>query len=650
MSRIRYGGDYNPEQWPEPVWREDVALMREAGVDLVTVGVFSWATIEPEPGARDFGWLDRVLDLVHSAGIDVCLATPTASPPPWLGHRHPETLPVDFDGRRLSYGSRNQFCPSSPVYREHALALVDDLARRYADHPAVVLWHVGNEFCEVCHCDVTAAHFRTWLRSRHGSLDGLNSAWHTSFWSQRYGSWDEVVPPRRAPYLINPGQRLDFRRFCSDALLECFLAEKAVLRRHSALPVTTNFMGLDQPMDYWELARHEDVVSHDWYPDPADPTAHVKSALSFDLMRSLAGGPWMLMEQSTSAVNWRGRNSPKPAGQLRAQSVQAVARGSDAVCFFQWRASRGGAEKYHSGMVPHAGPDSRVFREVVSLGADLDRLAPVAGGAVAASVAVVLDWESWWAASLDAHPSDDFDLLSRVRDFYEPLFDLGVTVDFRPASADFSAYALVVVPNLYLVRDASPLVSYVEGGGTLVMGFFSGVVDEHDRVHLGGYPAPFRSVLGLRIEEMAPLQAGEVLACSSEALGSFTADFWYDDLRAEGAEVVASLADGGVPVVLRNAFGSGVAWYVATRPEPAAMRRLMDRVVSEAGVTPVLRDVPPGVEAVRRGEALFLVNHGVAPAEVAVPGAFVDLLTGARVSDRVTLDRFGAAALVPRPG
>ncbi|WP_447002886.1 beta-galactosidase [Saccharothrix isguenensis] len=644
MRGLRYGGDYNPEQWPEEVWAEDVELMRRAGVNTVTVGVFSWARIEPRPGERDFGWLDRVLDLLHGGGVEVFLATPTASPPPWLGHRHPETLPVDFDGRRLAYGSRNQFCPSSPVYREHALSLVSDLAERYAGHPALALWHVGNELGQVCHCDVTAAHFRSWLRDRHGSLDALNDAWSTTFWSQGYGSWAEVIPPRRAPYLINPAQRLDFARFCSDALLECFVAERDVLRRAAPdVPVTTNFMGLQQPMDYWELARHEDVVSHDWYPDPFDPTGHVMSALSFDLMRSLAGGPWVLMEQAASAVNWRRRNPPKPAGQLRAQSVQAVARGADAVCFFQWRASRGGAEKYHSGMVPHAGPDSRVFREVVGLGVDLRALERVAGASVTASVAVVLDWESWWAAELDAHPSGDFDLLGRLRDFYEPLFDLGVTVDFAHPSADLSAYRLVVVPNLYLVRDAEPLLSYVEDGGTVVMGFFSGVVDEHDRVRLGGYPAPFREMLGLRVEEMVPLGPDEVLECASEALGEFTADFWYDDLRTEGAEVIASVVD-GVPVVLRNAFGAGAAWYVGTRPSAGAMRRLLSLVVASVGVEPVL-DVPRGVEVVRRGDVLFLVNHGVPDVRVDVPGVHVDLLTGAPVTDSVTLGEFGVAAL-----
>ncbi len=649
-GRLLYGGDYNPEQWPERVWAEDVELMKRAGVNVATVGVFSWATIEPEPGARDFGWLDRVLSLLHANGIAVCLATPTASPPPWLGHRHPETLPVDFDGRRLSYGSRNQFCPSSPVYRKRSLELVTDLAARYAHHPAVVMWHVNNEYCEVCHCDVSAEHFRRWLRARHGTLDALNAAWSTAFWSQRYGDWDEVVPPRRAPYLINPAQRLDFARFSSDALLECFLAEKAVLRAANPdVPITTNFMGLDQPVDYWSLAAHEDVVSHDWYPDPSDPKSHVGTAIAYDLVRSLAGGPWALMEQAASAVSWRHRNPAKPAGQLRAQSAQAVARGADAVCFFQWRASAGGAEKFHSGMLPHAGPDTRVFREVCELGADLARLDEVVGADVRASVAFALDWESWWACRLDAHPAGDFDLLARVRDFYEPLFDLGVAVDFVRPDADLSAYALVVVPNLYLLRDATRFESFVDGGGTLLVGFFSGVVDGNDRVHPGGAPGPLRELLGLTVHEMAPVE--RELRCESELLGEFTADFWLDDVAPRGAEVVARAGD--APVVLRN----GRAWYTATRPEPAATARLLAHLVESAGVPRALPELPSGVEAVRRGGFLFLVNHNEHPVTVIVPGGGVDLLAGAGAgagsgqgaeaapADEVELGRFGVAVL-----
>jgi beta-galactosidase len=420
------------------------------------------------------------------------------------------------------------------------------------------------------------------------------------------------------------------------------------------VPVTTNFMGLFKPLDYWRWAAREDLVSHDWYPDPEDPQSHVLGALGFDLMRSLGGGrPWLLMEQAPSAVNWRARNRPKRPGQMRLWSLQAVARGADGICFFQWRASRAGAEKFHSGMVPHAGPDSRVFREVAALGADLGRLGAVAGARVPAEVALLLDWSSWWASELDSHPSADFRLLDALLRHYAPLWEAGVTVDLAHPEADLSGYRLVVAPNLYLVTAAAAerLHAYVTGGGSLLLSCFSGIVDEHDQVRLGGYPAPFRELLGLRVEELWPLPAGQTLPVRSADLGPFAGGLWAEVVHAEGAEVLAEVDGGdldGTPVLLRHRHGAGTGWYLATRPEPAAMAAVLGRACAEAGVR-AAAPVTPGVEAVRRsgadGSWLFLLNHDDRPVEAAVPSPAVDLLTGRRVEGSVKLERFGVAVL-----
>ncbi|MEV0196613.1 beta-galactosidase [Nonomuraea sp. NPDC050691] len=650
---LLFGGDYNPEQWPEHVWAEDVELMRAAGVNLVTVGVFSWARIEPQPGARDFGWLDRVLGLLAAAGIAVDLATPTASPPPWLGHRHPETLPVDESGHRLWYGARNQFCPSSPVYRERALALVTDLADRYAGHPALALWHVGNEYGQVCHCDVSAEAFRAWLRERHGDLDGLNEAWGTTFWSQRYGDWAEIIPPRRAPYLVNPTQRLDWARFCSDALLEHYRAERDVLReRTPGVPVTTNFMGLFKPVDSWRWAPEEDIVANDWYPDPADPLFPVRAALTHDLTRSLGGGrPWLLLEQAASAVNWRPHNPPKAAGQLRLESLQAVARGADGSCYFQWRASRFGAERFHSAMLPHAGPDTRLHAEVRAHGAELRRLAEVAGQPVPAQVALVHDWPSWWAMEEAGRPSDRLTVPGQLLAYYRPLWERGVAVDLVPPSADLSGYALTVVPNLYLVsdEDAEALTAYVRDGGVLVVGPFSGVADPDGHIRTGRFPAPLRDVLGASGEEWRPAPEDRPVRCAWADGAPFEAHTWTELMRAEGAEPVAVFTDGdlaGEPAVLRHRAGAGTAWYVATLPDHDALAELTGRALADAGVTGALPGPPPpGVEAVRRGPVLFLLNHGAQEARVPLAGPAEDLLTGVRAEDVVTLAPRAVAAL-----
>ncbi|GGM30871.1 beta-galactosidase [Micromonospora yangpuensis] len=671
-----FGGDYNPEQWPEEVWVEDVALMRAAHVNLVTVGVFSWARIEPEPGMRDFGWLDRVLDLLHDGGIAVDLATPTASPPPWLGHRWPQTLPVDESGHRLYYGARNQWCPSAPVYRERALALVTDLADRYADHPALAMWHVGNEYGQICHCDDTAAAFRDWLRERYGDLVTLNEAWGTTFWSQRYGQWDEILTPRRAPYLRNPTQLLDFQRFCSDALLAHYRAERDILRRRTpSVPVTTNFMGFFKPVDYWAWAPHEDVVSNDWYPFPGDPRSPVRAALTHDLMRGLAGGgPWMLLEQATDGVNWQKHNLPKPAGQFRLESLQAVARGADGLCYFQWRASRFGAERYHAAMVPHAGAQTRLHTRVREHGAELRRLAPLVGQPVPARVALVHDWQSWWACESDGRPSDRLLVTDQLLRFYEPLWRRGVTVDLVPPAAELGGYRLVVVPNLFLLSEATAesLTSYVRDGGVLLVGPFSGVADPLGHIHAGRFPAPLREVLGasgeawLPVADDPPLRcrwiadaeqrggahdpAGAVPADPGPTGAEFTATIWSELMRAESARPVATFLDGdlaGAPAVLRNEFGTGRAWYLATVPQEAAMAALTDRVLADAAVTGMLPDLPDGVEAVRRGDTLFLLNHGAGPARVTLTEPAGDLLTGNQVEGALTLAARDVVVLKP---
>ncbi|MFG3209798.1 beta-galactosidase [Streptomyces tendae] len=643
--RILYGGDYNPEQWPEETWPEDIRLMKAAGVNSVTLGVFSWSKLEPRPGVHDFGWLDRLMDLLHEAGVGVVLATPTASPPPWLGHLHPDTLPRDADGRTEWWGGRQHFSHSSTVYRRHAAAITEALAARYASHPALTLWHINNEYCTYDYGDEAATRFRRWLQDRYGTLDALNTAWGTAFWSQGYGDWAEVVPPRRAHYLRNPGQVLDFRRFTSDMLLECYTAERDIVRRHTPhIPVTTNFMPLWSGQDAWRWAEEEDVVSVDLYPDPRDPFGAQEGALVQDMTRSQARGPWMLMEQAAGPVNWRDVNHPKPRGLNRLWSLQAVARGADAVCYFQWRQSRQGAEKFHSGMVGHAGEHGRTYQEVVELGADLARLGPhAAGGTVGADIAVLHDWHAWWAADQEARPSARVDHADVLRAWHRALWRGGLTTDFAHPDDDLTPYKVVVVPQLYALTDAAVdnLLAHVRGGGTLVCGFLTGVADMDDRIRPGGMDARLRELFGIRtLHEWWPLDADESADC-----GGFRGTLWSEEIEPDGTASETIPYRGGeldgLPAVLRK----GSAWYVSTLPEPDALRDLLARVAADAGVHPVLDALPADVEAVRRGDLLFLLHHGRDPVTVDVPGTHRELLTDAVVTDRVTLGRYGVAVL-----
>ncbi|OIK06880.1 beta-galactosidase [Streptomyces monashensis] len=646
-GRILFGGDYNPEQWPEETWHEDVRLMKAAHVNSVTLGVFSWSTLEPEPGAREFGWLDRLMDLLHESGVGVVLATPTASPPPWMGRLHPDTLPRDADGRTEVWGGRQHFSHSSATYRRYAAAITEDLAARYAGHPALTMWHINNEYCTFDYGDEAAAAFRRWLRTRYGTLDALNSAWGTAFWSQGYDTWDGILPPRHAHYLKNPAQVLDFRRFTSDMLLECFTAERGIVRRYTPhTPVTSNFMPLWIGQDAWRWAGEEDVVSVDVYPDPRDPLGGQRGALVHDLTRSQARGPWMLMEQAAGPVNWRGVNHPKPRGLGRLWSLQAVARGADAVCYFQWRQSRQGAEKFHSGMVSHAGEQGRTYQEIRRIGAELASVgAEVTGTRIDADVAILHDWHSWWAGAHEGRLSREVDLPEVLTAWHRALWEAHLTCDFAHPEHDLSGYRLVVVPQLYLLTDAAVgnLLSYVGDGGTLVCGFLTGVADEDDRIRPGGMDARLRGLFGIRtLHEWWPLEAGETVRCEG-----FRGTLWSEEIEAEpGAAETVPYRGGeldGLPAVLRN----GRAWYVSTLPEPDALRELLASAAAGAGVRPVLAGLPAGVEAVRRGGLLFLLNHGKEPVTVHVPGSHQEMLGGEKVTGSVTLDRYGVAVLRP---
>ncbi|MEV0258109.1 beta-galactosidase [Streptomyces sp. NPDC050732] len=653
LTRLAFGGDYNPEQWPESDWRDDVRLMREAGVTMVSVGIFSWALLEPAPGAHDFGWLDRLLGLLHENGIRADLGTPTVAPPAWFYRAHPDALPVTADGVRYAFGSRGAICHSNPAYREAAADITTRLAARYADHPALALWHVHNEYgvpVSACYCDTCAARFRRWLEATYGTVDAVNEAWGTAFWGQRYGSLDEIDPPRATPTVGNPAQALDYRRFADATMRENFVRERDILHRLApGIPVTTNFMtALSQcdSVDYWAWGREVDLVSNDHYLITDGRRTHVNLAMAADLTRSVAGGaPWLLMEHAAGGVNWQPRNPAKAPGEMARNSLGHVARGSDGAMFFQWRQSRRGAEKFHSAMLPHAGTESRVWREVVQLGSDVSALSPARGTRTVADAAVLWDWHSWWAQSLEWRPSEDHDARERADSFYEALYDRHLTVDFAHPEADLSAYPLVVVPALYLATEATArnLRAYVENGGTLVVSYFSGIVDEHDAVHPGPYPGALRDVLGLTVEEFSPLLAGETVRISGPGGAELTGDVWTEFVVPRGAETVWTYEDGlaaGRPAVTRHRLGEGTAWYVSTRLGARELDAILGAAGGDAGIEP-RAELPRDVEVVRRtgesGSFLFVINHTDSEVKVPLEAHGTELLTGERAAGRMAV-------------
>ena len=700
LTSPAYGGDYNPEQWDEATFAEDLELMAEAGVNLVSLGIFSWARLEPREGSYELDWLVEIVGRLHDAGIAVDLATATASPPAWMATDHPESLPMSVDGVRLGLGSRQQYCPSSTVYRERSAALAEVLAERLGDHPGVVMWHIGNEYgCHTaeCFCPACARAFRAWLTDRYGDVERLNAAWGTDFWSQRYTSLEQVCPPAAMPTFHNPAQLLDWRRFSDHQLRSLMEAEARILRAHSSLPVTTNFMGDFPATDYWRWAESLDIISDDSYPDPADAAAAHEVAWAGDLMRGLADGrPWILMEQAPGAVQWRRRNSPKRPGQFLLWSLARVAHGADGVLQFQWRQSRQGAETFHSGMVPHAGRAGRTWDEVVATGRALKRLGSVLGEPVRAEAAVVLDWDSQWALSSTIGPVEPGERFEAARAWHRSLWEAGIATDIVPVRADLAGYRLIVVPEVFI--DYPELARNLEGaaaaGAQVVVAGPTGVVDTDAGAVLGGYLGSLRPLLGVRVTDHAALSGpvgqddprGALVNRVSRAVGTPAAEIWTGleavgeplrrvlnqmgtpapDLRAGGwaEEVRIDDAPGGVkagqgqepvevvavfdgrgggadlagrPAITRRPVrGPGAAWYVAADLDAVGRAALLRLVCAHARIRPVVADLPDGVEAQRRGEILFLLNHGDRAAEVAgIVGT--DLISGEVCTGHVVL-------------
>ena len=614
VDGLCYGGDYNPEQWPEEVWDDDVALMREAGVNLVSVGVFSWARIEPKEDEYDFGWLDRVLDKLHQGGVGVNLATPTASPPPWFTLAHPDALNTRPDGTLQVHGSRDTYDVHAPAYREASLRITRKLAERYAEHPALAMWHVHNEYGSTSHSAHAERAFRDWLRRKYGTLEALNAAWWGSFWSQAYSEWDQILAPRATQYLANPAHELDFKRFTSDALLDHYRAQRDLLREaNPEVPITTNYVfGQWVPVDQWKWSDEVDLIGFDSYPSAADETAEQQSALHADLSRSWAGGkPWLLMEQSANGIHSPDGAIAKSPGRMTRHSMIHIGRGSKGAMFFQWRSGRGGAEQWHSALVPHAGKNTRVFREVVELGGALPGLAPMCEAPVEAEVAIIWSPESWWATGGHASLPAEIDYFGNVAQIHRVLRDRGVTVDFVAPEAELGKYTTVIAPSTYVLSRAAAenLRWFTAGGGRLVASYFTGAVDEHCQIWLGGFLGGLTDLFGIRVLEHLPQPAGE-----TRALWNFgAAERFCELVELRGAQCVTQYATGEVienqPAVTVNPFGEGEAWYVSCKLVDETWDRLFEALeLNGPGM--------PGVDVVDRGPWRFIVNHNDVEARV----------------------------------
>lgn len=663
FPRLWHGADYNPDQWQSrpDILKEDIRLMKEAACNVMAVGIFAWSALEPEEGRFTFDWLDRTMDDLAAAGIHAVLATPSGARPPWLARKFPEVLRVDEERRRQLYGKRHNHCFTSPVYREKCRILNTLLAERYRHHPALLVWHVSNEYGGTCHCPLCEEAFRVWLRGRYETLDQLNDQWWTSFWSHRYSDWSQIESPSPIGETWLHGLNLDWRRFTTHQTVDFLKAEMEPLRRLTPdVPVTTNMMGLYYDLDYWKFAPELDLVSWDAYPNWGLPGGDWREAIgvsfTLDLFRSLKQGrPFLLMESTPSMTNWQEICKPKRPGMHRLSSLQAVAHGSDSVQYFQWRKSRGSFEKFHGAVVDHCGHENtRVFRDVAEVGRDLQRLEAVSGTSVRPEVAIIFDWENRWALDDAMGPRKDKGYVETCLQHYAPFWKLGVSADVIESAGDFTSYRLVVAPMLYMLKPgvAERLEEFVRQGGTLVTTYWSGIVNENDLCFPGGFPGPLRKVFGIWAEEIDALFPGETNAVipapgnSLKLSGTYEARELCDLIHAESAEVLATYGKdfyAGRPALTENRFGEGSAIYVASRNEEAFTGDLMASLAERLGLRhTVAATLPEGVTAQMRtdGESdyVFLMNFQPHPETLNLAGeTFTDMLAGEEVAGELTL-------------
>ena len=658
-DKLLHGGDYNPEQWLESpkILEDDIRMLKDSHCNVVSLGIFSWSTLEPEEGVFHFEWMENIINRLYENGIRVVLATPSGARPKWLAHKYPEVLRVDPERKRQLFGARHNHCLTSPVYREKVHIIDRKLAEKFGSHPGVVLWHISNEFGGECHCPLCQEAFRQWVRAKYGTVEELNRRWSTTFWSHTYQSFDQVESPSPIGEWALHALNLDWNRFVTEQTCDFIKNEiEAIREGGSTLPVTTNLMYYYDQLNYFRIAKELDIVSWDTYPiwrkGPLPMTAS-DNAMCHDKMRSLKKMPYIQMESCTTSTNWQSVSKLKMPGLLMAQSMQAIAHGGEGAMYFQIRQSRGASEKFHGAVIDHYGrEDTRVFREVTKTGEMLEKIAEVAGTKTCSKVAILYDWENHWAMDDAQGPRNKgLPRKSLMLKIYRGIRRLGLNVDFVDEEGDLTDYKVFVISMGYMFKEgfARKVRAFTENGGTLLVSFWSGIVDDTDRCYLGGTPADLMDVLGIRRTEIDGLydweeneitDPGEYVvdsitleklengagndkeesssgcpgndeeesssACTcndkEDLSGVFTCKNLCELTTLQGARPVKVYGKDfyrGCPAVTVNTFGSGKAWYVGTDAEEKFFFRLMKRIMQEA-LEQTFTEYPEGLEVTSR--------------------------------------------------
>ncbi|MHC3376194.1 beta-galactosidase [Ligilactobacillus equi] len=645
LPTLLFGGDYNPEQWPLDGLDKDIKVFKEAKINSASINIFSWDTIQPEENSYDFSELDKIVEKLSIEKFQIIMATSTAAMPAWLFKNYPEVGRVDYQGRRHRFGQRHNFCPNSPIYKKFAKKLAEKLAERYGNNNHIVAWHINNEYGGNCYCSNCESAFQEWLKKKYQTVDELNRAWNMKFWAHRVNSFDEIVVPNELSDAFGEegkesavsGLSLDYKRFQSDSLLNCYLLEKESIEKFdNKTPITTNFHSLpNRDLDYFKWAKYQDIISYDSYP--TYNTSPSKPAFLYDLMRSLKKEGFMLMESTPGQVNWQPYSPLKRPGQMEAQELQALAHGASTIQYFQLKQSIGAQEKFHGAVIPHSGrTDTRNFSEIKKLGRDLEKINSIRDSKVHSKVAILFDWDNWWAYEYMAGISQDNDYLKEIMTYYDFFFEHGITVDVVNAESSFEGYSLVVAPVLYMVKGklSATIHNFVGNGGNFVTTYASGLVDETDNVYLGGYPGPLKDVMGLWVEETDAVVPGQKVSISLDNGKSGFGEYLCDIIRPTTAKVIGEYASefyAGMPSITENKYKAGHAWYLGTRINNELLDSVFEYICKESGIAVGEKSELDIVQHFQKDEKLIYVVN-LKDKELKLPkvlsGNYEDMLSG----------------------
>ena len=652
-KRLLHGGDYNPDQWLDypDILKDDLRLMKLANVNTMTVGIFAWSALEPTEGNYNFEWLDKIIDDVYNQGGRVILATPSGARPAWLSEKYPEVLITNDRREKMLHGGRHNHCFSSPIYREKTQKMNYKLAERYGNHPALIMWHVSNEYSGDCHCELCQENFRDWLKNKYKTIENVNKAWWGPFWSHTYTDWSQIESPSSIGENAVHGLNLDWKRFVTDQTIDFYENEAKPLRELTPnVPITTNFMADTddlipfQSLNYEKFSKHVDILSWDCYPawhNDWETTKDLATKVGFinDLYRSLKQQPFLIMECTPSGVNWHNVNKAKRPGMHTLASMQLLAHGSDSVLYFQWRKSRGSSEKFHGAVVDHDNSEeNRVFKEVSQVGEILDKIKEIKGSMKQSKVAIIYDWENDWALK----DAQGFGKESRrypqtLQSHYKYFWDKNISVDVVTPQQDLSKYSLVVAPMMYMMTEETMdrFRDYVKNGGVLVGSYLSGLVNETDLTYLGGWPKTLQEIYGIDVKEIDTLYPKDR---NSIKFGneSFEVVDYCTIIEAKEAEVLAKYEEDfykNTPAITKNNLEKGKAYFIGARTNQEFLSKFYDKIVKDLDINEVedfISECGISIQIRENEDAkyYFVMNFTEEEKNIEIKGSYIDLILG----------------------